>query len=550
MSTPPRTWRVRRRPVLALSALAVSATLIAAGCGGDDDPSGAPAGATAGFVPASAPVYLEIDADTTSEQWQAASALGEKFPDWPGGSVDEILADALEDADVDYEAEVKPVVGETIALAVPTLDTGGVDDVLGGATDPGSLGDVAEDQDRFILVAQIDDEEGARALLEKEAGSPAGEHGGVDYYVNDDDYAAVWDGAMVFTAEEEDLFASIDAHAAGGEAVLSGQEKFNQTLEELSPEVIGQFYVDIGSVVREAADSQAQLSQLGVDQIANAAFGASITAEEDGFRMRGAVVGAVIEDQPTFDPTLTENAPADTLFYYGFADLATQVRTTLDQVLEASENGDETRQQLEGFSAQLQSLLGISLDDLIALASGEHALVVTPGGASLDIPVTGALVLKVEDGARAESTLDALRNGLPAVLSTLGGGTAPEWRQVPVAPGITGWQLPLDGDSSLVYAVDGDLAVVGLSPRAVAQVLAPQQPLASNEEFSAAIAGAPSPLAGLAWLDIEGAVDLAEQSGAFADDPSQREAVRPLKNLVFWTAGGDTPTFEAFLRIE
>jgi hypothetical protein len=549
MSTLPGTRRVRRRPVIALSALAVGATLVAAGCGGDDS-SGAPAGETAGFVPASAPVYLEIDADTTSEQWQAVSALGEKFPDWPGGSVDEILADALENADVDYEAEVKPVVGDTIAIAVPTLETDGVDDVLSSATDPSSLGDVADDQDRFLFVAQIDDEEAARALVERESGSPAGEHGGVDYYENDGDYAAVWDGALVLAAEEEDLFASIDAHSAGGEAVLSGQDKFNQTLEELSPEVLGQVYVDLGAVVNQAAEGQAQLSQLGLDQVADAAFGASITAEEDGVRVRGAVVGAVIENQPTFDPTLTENAPADTLVYYGFADLATQVRTTLEQVLDASENGDETRQQLEGFSAQLQSLLGISLDDLIALTSGEHAVVVTPGGASLDIPVTGALVLKVEDGARAESTLDALRNGLPALLSTLGGGTAPEWRQVPVAPGITGWQLPLEGDASVVYAVDGDLAVVGLSPRAVAQVLAPQQPLASNEEFSEAIAGAPSPLAGLAWVDIEGAVDLAEQSGAFADDPSQREAVRPLKNLVFWTAGGETPTFEAFLRIE
>ena len=537
--------------MIALSAVAVGATLIAAGCGGDDD-TGATAGETAGFVPASAPVYVEVDSDTTSEQWQAASALAQKFPDWPGGSVDDLLRDALSDTDVDYETDVKPVLGDTVALAVPTIDTAGVDDALSGTISPDALGGVADDQDRVLLVAQVDDEEAARALLEEESGASAGEHGGVPYYVDGDTYAAVWDGGLVLSSSEEDLFASIDAHAAGGEATLAGQDKFNQTLESLPPEVIGQVYVDLGELVRQTAENQAQLEQLGVENVANAAFGASIAAEDDGFRVKGAVVGAVVEDQPQFDPTLTENAPANTLLYYGFSDLAEQVRTALEQGLSQADNGDETRQQLEAVSGQLQGLLGISLDDLIALTTGEHAIIVTPGGASVDVPVTGALVLKVEDGQRAQSTLDALRNGVPGLLSTLGGSSAnlPDWRQVPVAPGVTGWQLPLEDGISITYAVDGDLAVIGASPRAVAQALAPQQPLASNAEFTEAIAGAPSPLTGLMWFDVAGAVELADRSGQFAGQPDARESLRPLQNIVFWASGTDTPTFDAFLRIE
>ena len=35
-----------------------------------------------------------------------------------------------------------------------------------------------------------------------------------------------------------------------------------------------------------------------------------------------------------------------------------------------------------------------------------------------------------------------------------------------------------------------------------------------------------------------------------AGQPDARESLRPLQNIVFWSSGTDTPTFEAFLRIE
>lgn len=548
MRMPTRPRRLAKRPAVALSAVALGVTLVAAGCGGGDDEAGASAAPTADFVPASAPVYIEVDSDTESDQWMQVSQLGQKFPSWPGGSVDELLDDALSDADVSYADDVKPVLGDSVAIAVPTIESSGVGDALSGTLDPASA---VDDQDRYLAVIEITDEDKLRSLIEDEAGQPAGDHGGVEYYENDDSFAAIWDGAFVVAATEEDLFASIDAHAAGGEATLAGQDKFNQTLEALSPEVVGQMYVDIGRVIELAAADQPQLEQLGVEDVANAAFGASLTAEPDGFRVKGAIVGAVVEDQPTFDPSLADNAPADTLVYYGFANLAKQIQTSLDQALAASENGDETRQQLEAFSSQLQSLLGISLDDLIALASGEHALVVEPGGSSPDIPVTGALVLKVDDAARAQQTLDAIREGLPTVLSSLGADPGQiAFKEVQVAPGVTGYELPLDDGISAVYAIDGDLAVIGASVDAVRQVLAPAQPLSSNDAFTEAIADAPSPISGLLWVDVEGAVELADREGAFAGEPEARDNLRPVKDLVMWMAPGDTPTFEAFLRIE
>ena len=52
------------------------------------------------------------------------------------------------------------------------------------------------------------------------------------------------------------------------------------------------------------------------------------------------------------------------------------------------------------------------------------------------------------------------------------------------------------------------------------------------------------------WFDVAGAVELADRSGQFAGQPDARESLRPLQNIVFWASGTDTPTFEAFLRIE
>lgn len=545
MRTLPRSRRLPRRTAVALTTVALGVTLVAAGCGGggdDSDETGATPGATAAFVPASAPVYVEVDADTESEQWQAASALAAKFPSWPGGSVDEVLAEQLQDAGVDYDTEIKPVLGDSLALAVPTLEA-----------NVASTGDLDEslisDQDRFLLVAQLAEgqEEQATKILSDDAGAPAGDHGGVEYFESGDSVAAVWNGGLVIAAEQEDLFASIDASQAGGDQVLSGQEQFTNVLGSLPENVIGQLYVDIGQVVTETADKET-LNQLGgIEQVADAVFGMSVTAEADGLRMNGRVQGAVVEELPTFDPTLAENAPADALVYYGFADLAEQVQRQLEQ----TEGGQDIQEQLNAASAQLQSVLGISLDDIIALATGEHAVVVEPGDPNAEIPVSGALVLKVEDGARAQKTLDAIRTGLPTLLQSFGGSTAGlQWEQVSVAPGVTGWTLPVDAETSLTYAVDGDLAVIGLTPDAVKSVLAPAQPLAANEDFATAIAGAPSPVSGLLWVDIAGAVNLADQMGEFQDDPEALAELRPLQSLVMWTAGGSEPEFEAFLRIE
>jgi hypothetical protein len=288
----------------------------------------------------------------------------------------------------------------------------------------------------------------------------------------------------------------------------------------------------------------------GLQDIANASLAASLTAEADGIRTRGVVVGAdQLEDAAAFTPTLADHAPADSVAYIGFADLQNNIASVVDDLRSSGdEEAEDAISQVDQLSAQLESVLGISVSDLAALTNGEHAVVVAPDSSN-SAQVGAALLLRVEDGAQAQMTLDALRAGLPAALGTLGQTNIPEWQQVQLANGVSGWELTVDDDLSIVYGVDGDLAIVGTSAELVRGVQAPASPLSQSQRYLDGTSEVPSEVTGIAWIDVAEAVQLGNANDLFEGDQSALDNLRPLESLSAWSAGGDTPTFEAFLRV-
>lgn len=382
-------------------------------------------------------------------------------------------------------------------------------------------------------------------VLVKGGATPAGDISGVPVYTDDDTVAAVADGVLLVSDSRDRVKAALDAHAAGGDATLGGTDKFTEALAKLPADVFGQAYVDLGAVVQSAGSSSPQLSQLGLGDFQNAVMAASIAAEPEGARIKGVVMGAPDLGQASFSPTLTERVPDDAIAYVGFSDLAGSVTSILDQV-RASQSQDVTS-QLDALGAQLPQLLGVSLDDLAALTSGEHAVVVTSGS-----PNPGAtLALTVEDGARASQTLDALRTGVPSLLQTFSPDTKlPEWQKVPLAGGVQGWRLPLSPEAGVVYGVDGDLALIGTSVPSVTAVQRTTAPLSASADYQAAVSGMPDEVTSVAYVNIARAVDAADKLGALDDaSPKTLANLRPLTSVTAWTTGGDTPTFEVFLRI-
>jgi Protein of unknown function (DUF3352) len=460
-----------------------------------------------------------------------------------------MIDESLQGDGVNFETDVKPLLGDRAAIAA--LNVPNVSGIT--STDAAGAAGAAENalSDTGVGVVDIADgkDAGVTALVARKS-APKGEHDGVTYYKAKDGgtLTAVTDGALVITDSQPALFAALDAHQAGGDQTLAGTSKFTDALGKLPDDVFAQGYVDVGTFLRQAIAQSPQLGQLGqLEGYQNAVVAASVAAEPDGVRVKGVVDG--VDNVPTggeFSPTLTSNAPADAIAYVGFSDVAGQL-TKVFQTVQGS-LGKEQVQQLDAFSAQLPLLLGVSLDDLKALGSGEHALVVTDGQ-----PNPGAaLALKVDDGARAKTTLDTVRQKLPALIKTFSPQTAlPPWSQVPLANGVQGWRLPLSPQAGAVYGVDGDLAVIGTSVAAVTAVQSPTSPLAASADFQAATDGMPDTVTSVVWVNLQQGIGALQRFGAFKDAPPETlPNLRPLKTIAAWTTSGDTPTFEMLLTLK
>lgn len=540
--------RRRRAPAVAAAAALAIGTLALAACGGDsEEPAGATPGAAAKYIPADSPMYVEVTTDLDGPQWTEVRNLATLFPDVP--DVEEFLTETFAEEDIDFATEVRPLLGERMAMGMRGEV---VTNTLPSLGDPSSA--TAPEGEAFIAVASL--AEGARAqaeaLVEKSGAQRSGEHAGATLYEN----MAVTDDAVVIADTEAEVREALDAHAGGDEASLAGSERFNESLGKLPQEVFAQMFIDVGALAKAGDDAFASTlgaSGLASGGIENGVVVASVLAEPEGVRIKGVVTGVEGADSlATFAPELVAQVPADA---FGFVEIADFGSVLADQFAMASEGQqDEALKQIEAFAATLPQFLGgVTIDDLRALVSGRQLGMVVPS--STEIPGV-VLVAKVDDPARATRTLDAVRQVSPQLLSMIAGSSAgapPPWTPVELAAGVSGWQLPLEPGSgmSVVYAVSGDVVFLGSSPEAVRQALNPQQPLSASDQWQAGTSGMPGEVTSVGWLNPKAAVEALAKVGAFtgSDLDEARDAVAPIQSIATWNGGGSEPTFEIFARI-
>ncbi len=526
--------RPRARIAAIVAALAGASALLVA-CGGGDATAGAGASDLAGFAPAGAPMYAEVSTDLDGAQWTQALALARKFP----GYADAIgkLDDSLTKEGVDFETQVRPLLGSSAAMAA--FDVKGFD-----KSDP---------DPSFMIAVDIADGKDADVLELLQGGSdPArkiGAHQGVDLYATGDDgVLAIVDGTLVASATKEDLVRVLDAHAAGGDRTLAGSKVLDGVFAELPDEVLAQAFIDVGSLVRTGAAEQGGeevvklAEQLGIGE--DAAIGASLSAEQDGVRVKGVAVnlGGVAAQTDVFTPALTRRIPADAIAYAGLSNLYGMVERGIAQL---QGTNPEIKRALSQASLALP-LLGVNLDDLKNLASGEHAIAVLAGQKS---PAVVA-ALDTGDAARTSATLETLRKSLPALAGSAG-QKIPPFTRVPLENGVTGWRSAVSPEADVVYGVDGKLALIGTAAGALKRIQKPGDSLADDPDFQAATRQMPSKVGSVLWLDMEPLVAALERLGALKDAPAELlPNLRPVKNAAAWTTGGDKPAFEAFITIK
>src|SRR3954453_16039483 len=102
-----------------VTAVALAAALIVVGCGGGGGSGNATDDALS-FMPKDAPVVITLDTDPNGDQWKQVNKLIGKFPF--GGQVKAQLKQSFgQSTNVDYDKEVKPILGNELVFTVPTV---------------------------------------------------------------------------------------------------------------------------------------------------------------------------------------------------------------------------------------------------------------------------------------------------------------------------------------------------------------------------------------------------------------------------------------------
>jgi hypothetical protein len=475
----------------------LAALALVSGCGSGATTSGSSAsGATA--VGEGALAFVSISSDLSSSQWQQAEKLAQKF-----SFRDQALAQIkqqLAQQNLDYNKDVKPALG-------PELDVV----VAEGA----SL-----NQTVTVLMTKPDDAAKLKALVTKanaSGGSPA-----VYRDVN----------GWYFVSDKQ---TSIDKVVKGGGGSLADNASFKEAMAKLPGDALAKSYVngkELAPLIRKAAaqsgGSQFDPSTVGLDKLDYVS--ASLSAENDGLRVRGASKGSGTQalGAGDFSSSLLSQVPADALAFLDF-----RGGGTAGQLKKL-----ETNPQLGQSLQQLQATLGVSLDDLLALVRNEVGFYLRPGAGIPEF----SLALSPSDKTAALSTLDKLT----AKVAALTGGKL-----------TSGTVRTLNlGQFALHYGAAGAHVLVTSGLNGITDFGGSESKLPDSADFKEAksAAGMPDSTGGFAYIDLKNAIPLIEGFSGLAGQslpPSVAGNLRPLRSLVAWAAGsGDSRTFDAFLEIK
>ncbi len=479
--------------------LLVALTLAVSGCGAKKQAS---ASGGAELVSASAPVYMSIDSNLSSDQWQQVDELLGKFPGFEE-AVAQARLSLKDDLGLDYEQDIKSAMGDEIGLVWLDFANGG---------------------ENVVVVTKPKDVDAFRRLIER-----ANETESVQAV------SAERDGWFVLSNTQEKLD-HFREQAASGEK-LSDNALFKDALAELPDEALVHVYARGESIV-EALQSFPGMAgtPLTADQRPEF-FSAALTAEGTGFRLVG--VGRVEADPKVqiepFESKLLGDVPADAVAFLTFR------------------GGDELERQLENDRTyreslrELEGMLGVRLESLLSIFSHEVGLYVRPGSPIPEVTLLVDAPDEQEVVGRVNTALEALTKALPAQPCHV----------PPQEAGVAVTCVDL-GDIQLRTAGFDDKVVLTTGQGAISKLRGDGPRLGDDEGFASArdAAGLPKESAGLMWIDLEDGIPLilglADASGTSI--PAEiRANLEPLGSFLAWAESDDdgrTGSFTAFLQID
>ena len=484
----------------------------------------------AAWLPADAIAYAEVSADLPAGQRDLVLALLKRFPGFEdqsrlGEKLDETLQRLLAQADLDYRTQVKPWLGNEVALGSRVPAIGEQIEppvvVLVASTDDAAAGAFVETVAQRAAQARASvTSESYRGITVKTITLPSGDG------PRSRQALAVVDGRLL--AGDAELVRAVIDVRRGDAPSLAGRNVFREAIASLPSERVGAFWLDAEGL---AADLRRGLQTLGpqlglVTFAPGSAVIGSIRAEEDGvaleMRGRGSIVGAALFSPPAGVGTpragrLAASAPAQAAVFVDLHDVGASIGVALQAARLSDPSAGATIDQFD----RTLAVLGTSADEL-AGAVGDAALVVTVGGQP-----RFAVVLEMKDQALAErlvSQLDALLG-----FSGLGRVTTRDYQGIAVHR-IETTSVTLPGaDAAPTYALAGDALIVGLDEDIVVSIIDARRggsTLSADADYVAVSSRAGTENNGSLYMDLEELVGMLGRTGLGAEE---RAFLAPLR---------------------
>ena len=358
----------------------VSATVVAIGCGKEDE---AASGASE-LAPAGSLFYGEATLKPEGDQKEAIEAIVAKFPGEgsAGERIQKLIDQGLRDskAPITYKDDVEPWLGDEAAFF---------------ASGVGAMGDL----DAAGLIA-TDDEDAALNALKKTADGKLTEktHNDVEYLTDESDEAgAVFDGFLVL-GTEAGVKAAIDT-SKGGKA-LSDDDAYKNALDGVSEDRLGLFYMNSPGLLKMAQSTGTPLPD-SFTKFFDEPFVATVDADNDGVVFEANLPAELAKAFALFgqgSELLTE-LPADSWLAMAQPDFGQLVDFYVDAFAGVAGGRDAIEQELE-------QATGLDLQADVLDWMGDFAVFVR---GSTVAELDGALIIETTDEAASKRLIDRLR---------------------------------------------------------------------------------------------------------------------------------------------
>jgi len=350
------------------AAVVLSAVLVACGNSGGKSTE---ANKAAALVPSSALAYVSLAVNPSDSQKSQIDGILAKFPKASKKTYDglkqDVLTKALQNLGLDYQGDVKPWLGDELALAA-----------MPNTPNPSPV----------VLIKSKDDGL-AKIALEKAAKSP--KFDAADRILN----------GYVVVVQKKDaaLLDTVARQAASSSTSLASQAKFTRVVDNLSGDRLvtawadGHALLQLAKVQLSKQAGKAKVSLSGIPDLGSAAADLHVVDS-------GAVVDGLVETPGSTgggDMTITNNLPSDTLATLSLWNLGGAFDSVLGAVIGSNPVASQDLQKA-------QQSIGLDIrKDVLSWMHGEAVLAVGP-------PTTGptpnfALLVHATDPAQAQAAV-------------------------------------------------------------------------------------------------------------------------------------------------